>query len=421
MSTNTEADAMKVSQRKRRVHKKSRKGCRNCKLRRVKCDEARPSCLKCSDYGYACNYDPRIPDLEIACSGTSSTIRIPQKLRESSWPITRTSSSGKPNIPTTLEPSFSIGEGVSFFELDRQSLYRLDRFRRRTVSSLGTPTGAGVFEEFAIPMACNYPFLMHTLQSLTACHDRYLTIQEAGSSQRTSAEIYHLARAASLFNQKLCGPIAYSDKDALWATAALLGIVALSSIEASSPYEAWPLTPYADNDLDWLRMSECKTVIFELTDPTREDSIFHVMSVEYDMVHYRSDEKLNLSSFPSHFVELFDLDENSTSMNNAYYLAIVSLERIMKIECNRSALLSFFGFLTTMSAQFKILLKARDPRALILLAHWYLKIQKLVWWVERRATLECQAICIYLERHNGENALIKGILRGLKRECGLIN
>ncbi|CAD6445951.1 97145071-95b0-4e2d-b7f8-a6ec2358420b [Sclerotinia trifoliorum] len=421
MSNNAEADARKDSQRKRRAHKKSRKGCRNCKLRKIKCDEARPNCLKCSGYGYACNYDPRMPDLELACSGTSSTIKLPTNPGESPWPITRTTNSGKPNIPTTLEPPCTIGDGISFFELDRQSLCRLDHFRRRTVSSLLTPAAAGVFQEFAIPMACNYPFLMHTLQTLTACHDRYLTLQKGGSSQRTPAEIYHLARAASLFNQKLCRPIAYKDKDVLWATAALLGIVAMSSIEASSPYDAWPLTPYADHDLDWLRMSECKSAVFELTDPTRKDSIFHVMSIEYDIAHYGSDEKPDLSSFPSHFAKLFDLDEYSNSMNNPYYSAIMALGRIMKIECNRSALLSFFRFLTTMSPQLKILLKMRDPRALILLAYWYLKTRTLVWWVERRATLECQAICIYLERHHGDNSLIQETVRGVKRESGLIN
>ncbi|KAF7853911.1 hypothetical protein EAF04_010577 [Stromatinia cepivora] len=421
MSTNTEAYAGKDNQRKRRVHKKSRKGCRNCKLRRVKCDETRPNCLKCRDYGYACNYDPRTPDLEMACSETSSTIKLPQQLGESSWPIIRTPISRKPNIPTTLEPPYTIGDDNSFCEMDRQSLYRLDRFRRRTVLSLGTPTVTGVFQEFAAPMACDHPFLMHTLQTLTACHDRYLTLHEAESSQRTPAEVYHLARAASLFNQKLCAPIANNDKDALWATAALLGIVAMSSIEASSPYEAWPLTPYAGTDLDWLRMSECKTVIFELTDPTREDSIFHAMSTEYNNLHYKRDENLDLSSLPTHFVELFDLDEYSTTMNNPYYLTIKALERIMKIECNRSAMLSFFGFLTSMSPQFKILLKMRDPRALILLAYWYGKVWKMVWWAERRATLECQAICIYLERYHGDNPLIREMLLVPKRECGLIN
>lgn len=334
-----------------------------------------------------------------------------------SWSIAPISSS---SIPTTLEPPCTIGDDISYFELDRQSLNSLIRFRYRTVLSLGTPTHAGVFKDCALSMACDHPFLMHTIQTLTACHDRYLTFNATTSSYCTPAEAYHLARAASLFNQKLCAPIANNDKDALWATAALLGVIAVSSIEASSPYEAWPLTPYADTDLDWLRMSESKIVIFELTNPMRKDSIFHVLSTDYHNSHYKRDESLDLSSLPPHFVELFDLDEYSTAMNNPYYPTIISLQPIINIECKQTSMLSFLGFLTKMSAQYKILLKLRDPRALILLSYWYGKVWKMCWWVERRATLECQAICIYLDRNHGDDRLIQEILSIPKRECGLI-
>ncbi|PVH91947.1 sugar transporter [Periconia macrospinosa] len=39
----------------RRWAPKSRQGCKTCKIRRVKCDLARPSCLKCSSTGRACD------------------------------------------------------------------------------------------------------------------------------------------------------------------------------------------------------------------------------------------------------------------------------------------------------------------------------------------------------------------------------
>ncbi|ESZ93261.1 hypothetical protein SBOR_6361 [Sclerotinia borealis F-4128] len=421
MPTNAQFDVREDNQRKRRVHKKSRKGCRNCKLRRVKCDETRPNCLKCKDYGYACSYDSKTPDLESVYSATSKTMEALIGPRQFSWSITPTPATRKSSIPITLEPSCIIGDDISFFELDRQSLYRLDRFRYRTVLSLGTPTAAGVFQEFSHTMACAHPFLMHALQTLTACHDRYLTLQVATSSQRTPVEAYHLSRAASLFNQKLCAPIANHDKDALWATAALLGVVAVSSIEASSPYEAWPLTPYADTDLYWLRMSESKTVVWELTNPMREDSIFHVLSTEYHNTHSKRDEHLDLSALPIHFVELFDLNEYSTVANNPYYSTIISLERILHIECDRTAMLSFLGFLTHMSPRYKILLKMKDPRALLLLSYWYGKVWKLVWWVERRAILECQAICICLQRYHADDTLIQEMLSVPKRECGLVD
>lgn len=41
---------------KRRHHKKLRNGCSNCKLKRVKCDEARPACQNCIRKGLSCVY-----------------------------------------------------------------------------------------------------------------------------------------------------------------------------------------------------------------------------------------------------------------------------------------------------------------------------------------------------------------------------
>ncbi|KAI1418548.1 hypothetical protein F5Y13DRAFT_184190 [Hypoxylon sp. FL1857] len=49
--------------RKRRTHTKSRAGCRNCKQRRVKCDELKPICGNCQRFSIPCDFTP-IP----ACS-----------------------------------------------------------------------------------------------------------------------------------------------------------------------------------------------------------------------------------------------------------------------------------------------------------------------------------------------------------------
>ncbi|KAK2767675.1 hypothetical protein FQN54_003833 [Arachnomyces sp. PD_36] len=40
----------------RRPHNKSRKGCSQCKKRRIKCDEIRPQCSNCQDYKSRCLY-----------------------------------------------------------------------------------------------------------------------------------------------------------------------------------------------------------------------------------------------------------------------------------------------------------------------------------------------------------------------------
>ncbi|KAL1866664.1 hypothetical protein VTK73DRAFT_4567 [Phialemonium thermophilum] len=44
------------SRRPKRHHHKSRLGCRTCKQRRVKCDEAKPACARCVSFGAVCEY-----------------------------------------------------------------------------------------------------------------------------------------------------------------------------------------------------------------------------------------------------------------------------------------------------------------------------------------------------------------------------
>ena len=41
----------------RKGHKKSKLGCHNCKIRKVKCDENKPECRRCEIYGVRCVYD----------------------------------------------------------------------------------------------------------------------------------------------------------------------------------------------------------------------------------------------------------------------------------------------------------------------------------------------------------------------------
>ncbi|KAI3400845.1 hypothetical protein diail_1534 [Diaporthe ilicicola] len=46
-----------LSKRTRRTHRKSRHGCKNCKLRRIKCDETKPTCENCVKFRVPCGFD----------------------------------------------------------------------------------------------------------------------------------------------------------------------------------------------------------------------------------------------------------------------------------------------------------------------------------------------------------------------------
>jgi hypothetical protein len=356
----------------------------------------------------------------MAISGESIATETREEIQ--SWSAFSVTPPKKPIIPITLEPSITIGDDISSIVLDRQSLARLDRFRNRTVLSMGTPTTAEIFQNVSYSMAFEHPYLMHVVQTLTATHDRFLAAPSPHTSHRSITESYHLSRAASLFNKKLFRPINDADRDALWATAALMGIVALSSIEASTPYEAWPLTPYSDTDLDWLRMSESKAAVWNLTKPDRPDSVFHELSSHYIKAFMEAEKcEPDFSLLPQQFLDLCEIDAFSTASNNPYYAMLVNLVTITCADNRNAKMQAFLGSLSHMQSGYKELMKSRDPRALLLVAWWYAKVHKLTWWLELRARLECQAICIYLGKYHADDLLIRELLEFPRMECGLVD
>lgn len=262
---------------------------------------------------------------------------------------------------------------------------------------------------------------MHMVLALTALHDRMLSPNP--NPHQTRVELYHASRAAALFNAKLSQPLQPEDRDPLWVTAALLGIASMCWLEASGAEDSWPLTPRKSTDLDWIRISRSKTAVWNLTDPTRKGGRFHCLAQE-QLRHQKeaniSASKLGLDKVPLRLLALCEVDERSTVESNPYYSALLGLGPAMGVESTRANLLILLGFLGRMSDSFQELLKERDPRALLLMAYWYGKVYGTMWWLDRRSTLECQAICMYLERYHPEETEILDLLWYPKMRCGLL-
>ncbi|KUJ13585.1 uncharacterized protein LY89DRAFT_160287 [Mollisia scopiformis] len=400
--------------RKRRAHHKSRRGCRNCKLRKVKCDETRPKCEKCVSFGVNCNYD----------SGSKASDLQPSYDKQVTLltPPTTPPSQGlgpRIKIPTTLYPPIITGDDLSSFQLDTESLSRLDRFQHRTVGTIGTKSAGKLFAHLTVDLALAHPYLMHVVQVLTVIHDRYLSPNPY--SKQTLTEVFHLSRAAALFNRKLSEPIQLQDRDGLWATAALLGLIAFSLTDASDAEESWPLAVNEDADpLEWISIAESKSAIWNLTNPLRPDSRFSIMKHDYETSHPAFKVPLHgIEGIPPQFVELYDLNDWVSARVNPYYTSVHIMMPLLPIPCERASIIRFLAFVGHMDEGFKKLLRARDARALLLLAYWYAKVWKAVWWIERRAVLECKAICLYLDKHHKDDKLLQEMLMFPKRRCGL--
>ncbi|KAL9116260.1 MAG: hypothetical protein Q9227_000631 [Pyrenula ochraceoflavens] len=269
--------------------------------------------------------------------------------------------------------------------------------------------------------------------TLTLIHDRYLS---ANPTKQTPAEAFHWYRGTELFRSTLSRPIPPSIRDALWATAALLGAIAFANLDATTPSEVWPLRPSSPADLDWLRMSDGKKAVFQLADPHRPDSLFHSTFSEHRDAELSTTISSHVlsslsSTCPPEFLTLYDLHLNNTStpgppptkVRNPYHATATALLNLLPLPCNQSTILKFLHFITYVDPPFKSLLERKDPKALLLLAYWYAKIcQYQQWWIWRRACLECQAICIYLSDPNNRAEEIEGLgklLRFPRLICGM--
>jgi hypothetical protein len=107
----------------------TRNGCKSCRLRRVKCDEARPQCKKCTSSGRECDYGVRLlsPD-----SNHSSRTLLPRSLSRSSGD--RSLESLSPNIP-------EVTSILSFASPEDRRAY--DYFLKVCLNEIGptSPTG----------------------------------------------------------------------------------------------------------------------------------------------------------------------------------------------------------------------------------------------------------------------------------------
>ncbi|PLB47404.1 hypothetical protein P170DRAFT_315312, partial [Aspergillus steynii IBT 23096] len=342
--------------RQRRTHNKSRHGCRNCKLRRVKCDETKPRCAKCRSYGVLCDY-----------AGPSLDLQLSQELKM---------------------PALVATDGSSSMELDAEGLARLMRFECRTIE-----TAINVSSKPLVQRAMGSPSLMHAILAFTEVHDRYL--QRRAPTTPGTRELYHASLGSSLFIRQLSSPIQADDRDTVWATATFLGILAFTSVPAMTVEDCWPLK---EADLTWLCLSQTKMALWNLTNPMRSDSLFHDMSDEYIIMY---SPRLNgWDGILSDVYQLCGLGPSSLHPHvdtNPYREAFKFLqglypESVETIVSRSHALV----FISRMQPCFVKLLRARDPVALVLLALWYERAGKLIWWVRYRTLVEGPAICTYL-------------------------
>ncbi|EXJ84987.1 hypothetical protein A1O3_05662 [Capronia epimyces CBS 606.96] len=400
--------AAQLACRKRKAHRKSRLGCRNCKLRRVKCDEKKPLCEKCLEFGVVCNYDPSIPDLQPR-TGAAEVGRIEATLQRSP------TSSNRPileMINASLREDTSLPLGIyPMKQMDYSDLARLERFQSHTVLTVGAKSTSLYFKNELVPLACSHLFLMHLIQSVTAAHDRFLS--RAATSKPSQSEAYHMSKAVRAFQYKLSHPIRDEDGDALLGAAALLGVSAFFGLEASSVEDVWP---FVDDDLGWLKLSDGKKAVWKMVSPLRVDSIWQHLG---NAIAPQMDRDHRPSVFDHLYCDDLDSDGAPSTALNPYRNTAQSLAPLLDLDYNDSTWPRFISFICYVDPYYKALLEIKDPWAMLMLAYWYVKVCRGPWWICTRAILQGQAIVAYLERHCSDDTKLQEAIKYPRDELAL--
>ncbi|GFF53399.1 predicted protein [Aspergillus lentulus] len=380
--------------RERKSLRRSRFGCRNCKLRKLKCDESKPHCKRCTSFGVLCNYMFNVPDLQPIAADTGKSLVVEVL--------------GRADLQPPVASPVWISDESTFYQLNAKCQDFITRYLGRSLITPDDPNMILVNRKL-LRLAFAYPFLMHASLAVAFTYDRHLN--SSLGCRRSLEECYHWSQSTALLNRRLREPIEAKDRDPIWATAAALAVLTFSSPDARTPEESWPLKSSGDSDLDWLRMSKGKMALWNIVNPLRPDSLFHVMAATFAIMHSPLPER-GIDGIPRALAALCLLNDSSTARNNPYFHATHAVSHILDLPDSEVTTGQTQLFTRCIHGSFEDLLRKRDPVALLLLYLWYRKASRSIWWIELRARVECPAICSYLRLYHKENVAVQAFLPG---------
>ena len=141
----------------------------------------------------------------------------------------------------------------------------------------------------------------------------------------------------------------------------------------------------------------------------------HFMSLRIDLPVHDMQRTL-----PRDLIELCNVSEPRIPEDNSDWAPTSLLAQLMPLECNQETYVHFLGFFRTLQAGFKALLLRKDHAAMLLLLFWYGKTLTFhAWWLEKRASLEDRAICIYLQKSYADNDRIMNLVNYVQSTYGV--
>ncbi|PLB48593.1 putative C6 transcription factor, partial [Aspergillus steynii IBT 23096] len=361
--------------RHRRSHRKSRTGCRTCKGRRVKCDETRPQCRRCQTYGITCDFIPGSVDRRLVTTPQTSPRRndalafdamsanVNAVLRSDRPPSTFTRSTRSLGLATLAHFVQMVGARQTAYAPIKQVL------RDRT-----------------IPLALTEPCLLHAMLAVASTHQANLM---PGDSQQNVVATRFRQVAAHMYRGKLQDPITRANMDVLLTTCMLIAMFSFSAPNVR-PRDSWI---FSDDPgaLNWLLIQGGLACLIDCIKPWMDESIWRDAFLVSSAYELYDDHRMGREDLDAGLADLCDISDTTTEETNPYHWPLRMLSPLLRVPVSKLEASRVSSFMGRLPPEYLRLVRAKEPRALLLLAYWL--------------GVMCSALCMYLEASDDRRVL----------------
>ncbi|PYH98162.1 hypothetical protein BO71DRAFT_447373 [Aspergillus ellipticus CBS 707.79] len=357
----------------RRAHRKSRAGCTKCKQRRVKCDEAKPHCLRCQKLGYDCSYDAS-PGRDIVAVSSPNSQAYCLSLDV---------------VSSKIKELLQIDSKNSLPHI----MQALHHFRELANPALGPKRDQEIMQGKIIRLGFDSPFLMHTIIAAATSH-----IHHSAPEKSTYAlmETYHWQQAITQYSRALT-TIGPDNTDSLISTCLLMTIRSFALEEYN------PLGSFVFSDdmasLNWLSLQAGLRFLIYATRGWQGGSMWWEVFNKADnsKIQFFDDESAGRGGMDPELADLCGIDETTTAETNPYHAPVRMLTGVLALERGMKSFGAYAGLMGRLLPDFFEKLMQKDPPALVILSWWLALMHGTeLWWVQTRARSEIAAICWYL-------------------------
>ncbi|KAL4739214.1 hypothetical protein BDV11DRAFT_205278 [Aspergillus similis] len=369
----------------RRAHKKSRNGCLICKGRRVKCDERKPTCLRCENYGAACVY--------------TSPPSISSSRSSSSLPST-TAGSSRSTPPNSTLASLSMSDMVNrvrdalgndlavapptIGNRDEALNLALDSFRfflTSSINNVSTPLIREVMRSEMIHIAFDTPYLMYTVLGCGVLHMNRIS---PGNESREVGEAYFWQRALQRYSAALEHPVNQQNVSGLISASLLIGVSSIAPLRFEIQ-DSWVFTG-RDSDLNWLAIQGGLACILRYARQYLPGSIWGVpfsQSHEVESRLFQYEVTKGREGLHPELADLCGITDETDDQTSLYWYPIKLLTPFLELEANAENASQCTTWMGRLEPPFVNLCRERDARALVILAYWMGLMCSLAQWSGR--------------------------------------